>query len=65
MTNRAAIVQLARLLGKQEFYLRLSLAEGAEPPDLDAERFVALRSPEALGFWRRLRLAGWLRMLRR
>jgi putative peptidoglycan lipid II flippase len=25
----------------------------------------ALRSPEALGFWRRLRLAGWLRTLRR
>ena len=24
-----------------------------------------LRSPEALGFWRRLRLTGWLRMLRR
>ena len=44
MTNRAAIVQLARLLGKQEFYLRLSLAEGAEPPDRDAERFAALRS---------------------
>lgn len=44
MTGRAAIVQLARLLGKEEFYRRLSLAEGAEPPSLDGERLAALRS---------------------
>ena len=53
MSERVAIVQLARLLGKEEFYRRLSLAEGAEPPALDDERLVALRSlvderPEAL-----------------
>jgi len=44
MTERGAIIQLARLLGKEEFYRRLSLAEGAEPPALDAERLAALRS---------------------
>jgi hypothetical protein len=44
MAGRAAIVQLARLLGKEEFYRRLSLAEGAEPPALDDERLAALRS---------------------
>jgi hypothetical protein len=44
MTGRTAIVQLARLLGKEEFYRHLPLAEGAEPPVLDAERMVALRS---------------------
>ena len=43
MTERGAIIQLARLLGKEEFYRRLSLAEGAEPPALDAERLAALR----------------------
>ncbi|OGT25691.1 MAG: hypothetical protein A2Z17_01115 [Gammaproteobacteria bacterium RBG_16_66_13] len=44
MTGRLAIVQLARLLGKEEFYRRLPLAEGAEPSALDAERVAALRS---------------------
>jgi len=44
MTSRTAIVQLARLLGRQEFYQRLSLAEGVEPPVLDEERLAALRS---------------------
>ena len=44
MTERGAIIQLARLLGKEEFYRRLSLAEGAEPPALDAERVSTLRS---------------------
>jgi hypothetical protein len=44
MTQRVAIVQLARLLGKVDFYRRLPLAEGAEPPALDAERLAALRS---------------------
>ena len=44
MNGHAAIVQLARLLGKEEFYRRLSLTEGAEPPALDEERLAALRS---------------------
>ena len=44
MTQRVAIVQLARLLGKVEFYRRLSLAEGAEPLSLDEERLAALRA---------------------
>ena len=44
MTGRLAIVQLARLLGKEEFYRRLPLAEGAEPQGLDTERMAALRS---------------------
>ena len=44
MNGRAAIIQLARLLGKEEFYRRLSLAEGTEPPALDEERLAALRS---------------------
>ena len=53
MNGHAAIIQLARLLGKEEFYRRLSLTEGAEPPALDEERLAALRSlvderPEAL-----------------
>jgi len=53
MSERAAIVQLARLLGKEAFYRRLSLTEGAEPPTLDEERLAALRSlvderPQAL-----------------
>jgi hypothetical protein len=44
MAERAAIVQLARLLGREEFYRRLSLAEGTEPPALDDDRLTALRS---------------------
>jgi hypothetical protein len=44
MTDRLTIIQLARLLGKEEFYRRLPLAEGAEPTPLDAERLAALRS---------------------
>jgi hypothetical protein len=44
MSERAAIVQLARLLGRDEFYRRLSLAGGAEPSALDGERLAALRS---------------------
>lgn len=44
MTGRAAIVQLARLLGKEEFYRRLSLDVGAEPLALDDKRLAALRS---------------------
>jgi hypothetical protein len=43
MTQRVAIVQLARLLGKEEFYRRLSLAEGTEPL-LDEERLTALHA---------------------
>ena len=44
MTDRTAIVQLARLLGREELYRRLSLVEGGEPPALDEERLAALRS---------------------
>jgi len=44
MTGRVAIVQLARLLGKAEFYRRLSLAEGGESSPLDDERLAALRA---------------------
>jgi len=44
MAERTVIVQLARLLGREEFYRRLSLAEGAEPSALDDERLAALRS---------------------
>jgi hypothetical protein len=44
MTDRLVIIQLARLLGKEEFYRRLPLAEGSEPVVLDAERLDALRS---------------------
>ena len=53
MTQRVAIVQLARLLGREEFYRRLSLAEGAEPLALDEERLTALRAlvDERLGLF--------------
>ena len=44
MTQRVAIVQLARLLGREEFYRQLSLAQGAEPLALDDERLAALRA---------------------
>ena len=44
MAERTVIVQLARLLGREEFYRRLSLAEGVETPDLDDERLATLRS---------------------
>ena len=44
MTERAALVQLARILGKEEFYRRLSLAEGADLTALDDDRLAALRS---------------------
>ena len=44
MNERAAVVQLARLLGRHEFYRRLSLAEGADLVALDEERLAALRS---------------------
>jgi len=44
MTDRLALVQLARLLSKEEFYRRLALAEGAELSALDEERMDALHS---------------------
>jgi hypothetical protein len=44
VTQRVAIVQLARLLGRDEFYRQLSLIQGAEPSALDEERLVALRA---------------------
>jgi hypothetical protein len=44
MTSRAALVQLARILGKEHFYRRLSLPEGADLTALDDERLAVLRS---------------------
>lgn len=43
MSRRIAILQLARLLGKEEFYRRLSLDEGSEPDELSAEQMARLR----------------------
>ena len=43
MTRRIAVLQLARLLGKEEFYRRLSLDEGSEPDELSAEQMARLR----------------------
>jgi hypothetical protein len=43
MSNRIAILQLSRLLGKEEFYRSLSLEEGSEPDDLSGEQIARLR----------------------
>jgi hypothetical protein len=43
MSRKIAILQLARLLGKGEFYGRLSLDEGSEPDELSAEQMARLR----------------------
>jgi hypothetical protein len=43
MNGRIAILQLARLLGKEEFYHRLSLDEGSEPDGLSEEQMDRLR----------------------
>ncbi len=43
MTRRIAILQLSRLLGKEEFYRRLSLDEGSEPDELSGEQMARLR----------------------
>jgi len=43
MSRRIASLQLARLLGKEEFYRYLSLDEGSEPDELSAEQMARLR----------------------
>ena len=43
MSTRIAIIQLSRLLGKEEFYRWLSLDEGSEPDELSSEQMVRLR----------------------
>ncbi|MGQ9572831.1 MAG: hypothetical protein ACUVV3_06565 [Dehalococcoidia bacterium] len=43
MSKRVAILQLARLIGRSEFYRRLSLAEGSEPDELSADQLARLR----------------------
>ena len=43
MTSRIAILQLSRLLGKEEFYRRLSLDDGSEPDELSAEQMARLQ----------------------
>jgi len=43
MSKRIAILQLSRLLGKEEFYRWLSLDEGSEPDELTARQMARLR----------------------
>ncbi|KPK46678.1 MAG: hypothetical protein AMJ77_05425 [Dehalococcoidia bacterium SM23_28_2] len=43
MSKRIAVLQLARLLGKEEFYRRLSLDEGLEPEELSDTQMALLR----------------------
>jgi len=43
MSTRIAIIQLSRLLGKEEFYRYLSLEEGSEPDELSGEQTARLR----------------------
>ncbi len=43
MSRRIAIIQLSRLLGKEEFYRWLSVDEGSEPEELSAEQVARLR----------------------
>jgi hypothetical protein len=43
MSNRIAILQLSRLLGKEEFYRSLSLEEDSEPEELSGEQIARLR----------------------
>lgn len=43
MSRRIAVLQLARLLGREEFYRYLFLDEGAEPEELSAEQMARLR----------------------
>jgi hypothetical protein len=43
MSKRVAVLQLSRLLGKEEFYRRLSLDEGSEPDELSAEQMARLQ----------------------
>jgi len=43
MSKRVAVLQLSRLLGKEEFYRHLSLDEGSEPDELSGEQMARLR----------------------
>jgi hypothetical protein len=43
MSKRIAVLQLARLLGKEDFYRRLFLDEGAEPEELSDQQMALLR----------------------
>jgi hypothetical protein len=43
MSTRIAVLQLSRLLGKEEFYRRLSLDEGSEPDELSGVQIARLR----------------------
>jgi hypothetical protein len=43
MSERIAILQLSRLLGKEEFYRYLSLDDGSEPDELSGEQMARLR----------------------
>ena len=43
MSKRVAVLQLSRLLGKEEFYRWLSLDEGSEPDELSSEQMARLR----------------------
>ncbi len=43
MITRIAILQLSRLLGKEEFYRWLYLDEGSEPDELSSEQMARLR----------------------
>jgi len=43
MSRRIAIIQLSRLLGKEEFYRYLSLDEGSEPDELSREQMARLQ----------------------
>lgn len=43
MSTKIAIIQLSRLLGKEEFYRWLSLDEGSEPDELSSEQMARLR----------------------
>ena len=44
MVTRAAIRQIARLLGKDEFYRRLGLDEGAQPGELSAKQLAQVQA---------------------
>ncbi|UCH87215.1 MAG: hypothetical protein JSU97_02140 [Dehalococcoidia bacterium] len=43
MSKRVAVLQLSRLLGKEEFYRWLSLDEGSEPDELSGEQMARLQ----------------------
>jgi len=43
MSSKIAILQLSRLLGREEFYRYLSLEVGSEPDELSGEQMARLR----------------------